>query len=345
MLFIDDELNILAALRRGLMDEEYECLFTDNAQEALELMEKHEISVVVTDMRMPKMNGLQFLKECKLKYPNIIRIVMSGYTQLPQILATINQGDIFKFIPKPWNLEEEFIPAIYEGVKYYNLKKETEQLSSELMKRNELYQNILKSTNTKFAGFKNEIDMMKKNSIYILDSISRELCGNNETLCYVNLYKDLYTGYLNSLSYESIEFDFKEIMMDLKASIKNDSYEDVINMDITVNSNERCFGNYKLFSYILYYTCKSLIKIGLGSVSLIKFDLIKKENGVKIEYIVMGQQIQQANKFIESTDILVIKKKLDVLQNYLGEVSKNISAQIILNIMDGNILFEFSGDF
>ncbi|HYE09006.1 MAG TPA: response regulator, partial [Patescibacteria group bacterium] len=237
VLFIDDELNILASLRRGQMDEEYKCFFTDNAIEALELMEKHEFSVVVTDMRMPKMNGLQFLKECKQKYPNTVRIVMSGYTQLPQMLATINQGDIFKFIPKPWNLEEEFKPAINEGVKYYNLKKETEQLSSELIKRNELYQNILKSTNAKFAALQNEMELMKKTAAYTFDSMVHQLGCDNETSAHINLYKSLYMGYLNSLFSENMAFDIRKIILDLKISIKNDDYENKINVDIPESSN------------------------------------------------------------------------------------------------------------
>lgn len=345
VLFIDDELNILASLRRGLMDEEYECIFTDNGQEALELMDKHEISVIVTDMRMPKMNGLQLLKECKQKYPRTVRIVMSGYTQLPQILATINQGDIFKFIPKPWNLEEEFIPAINEGVKYYNLKKETEQLSSELIKRNELYQNILKSTNAKFATIKNEIDVMKKVSSFVFDSMSQHLSNNNESLCYIDLYKDLYTGHLNSLFSENVEFDMRSIMMDLKASITNGEYDDKINVDLSENSYERCFGNFKLFSYILYYSCKSLIKIGLDNATLIKLDIAKKEDRVNIEYTVLGQRRQGLNFFKDDNDTLIMKKQMDILQDYLDEVSGYINGQIILKTVDENVLLEFSGDF
>jgi YesN/AraC family two-component response regulator len=345
VLFIDDELNILASLRRGLMDEEYKCFFTDNGQEALELMDKYEISVVVTDMRMPKMNGLQFLKECKQKYPNTVRIVMSGYTQLPQMLATINQGDIFKFIPKPWNLEEEFKPAINEGVKYYNLKKKTEQLSSELIKRNELYQNILRSTNAKFAAFQNEIDMMKKTAAYTFDSISQQLGSSNEAGCYIDLYKNLYTGYLNSLFSENIEFDIKRMILDLKTSVRNDDYENKINVDIPESSSIRVFGNYKLFHYILYYSCKSLIKIGLDKVILLKLNLGKNEDGTKLEYIVMGRLTQRANLFKDSKDILIMKKQIEILQSYLSEVSKNMNGEIMLKVVDGNVLLEFSGNF
>lgn len=345
VLFIDDELNILASLRRGLMEQEYTCFFTADGREALEIMEKHEISVVVTDMRMPKMNGLQFLKESKEKYPNTIRIVMSGYTQLPQILATINQGDIFKFIPKPWNLDEEFIPAINEGVKYYNLKKKNEQLSSELIKRNELYQNILRSTNAKFSAINNEIEMVKKVSGYVLDSMSQQLNENNELISYIDLYKDLYSGYLNSLFSENIEFDMRRIMTDLKASIKNEGYENKINADIAENSNDSCFGNYKLFSYILYYSSKALIKIGFDSAALLRLNLVKKEGGVNIEYIVLGQMSKGGNLLRDSKDNVMMKKQIDILQTFLNELSKYINGHITQKTVDGNFLFEFSSEF
>ncbi|MFZ5967109.1 MAG: response regulator [Bacillota bacterium] len=137
VLFIDDELNILSSLVRGLMDEEYTCLFVDNGPDALELMETHEISVIVTDIRMPKMNGLQLLKKCKENYPNIVIIVMSDYIYFTQILSEINQGDIFRFIPKPWKLEDELKPAIKEAIEYYQLKikEKNEQSSAELVKK------------------------------------------------------------------------------------------------------------------------------------------------------------------------------------------------------------------
>lgn len=345
VLFVDDELSILASLRRGLMDEDYKCFFADNGQEALEILEKNEISVIATDMRMPKMNGLQLLKECKQKYPNTVRIVMSGYTHLPQILATINQGDIFKFIPKPWNLDEEFKPAISEGVKYYNLKKEAEQLSSELTKRNELYQNILKATHVKFTSFQNGIDMMKEISSYIFDSMSQQLNDNSELRSYINLYKDLYAGYLNNFHSDNIEFDIKRIIMDLKASIKNDGYEDSINVDIADSSREKCYGNCKLLGYILYYSCRSLVKIGIDNVYLLKLNITKKDGKANVEFTVMGQLTQQADLFKDSEEALIMKKQTELLQSYLGEVSKYINGKIILNEVDGNIMLEFSGDF
>ncbi len=119
VLFVDDEEKVLKSLKRGFLDEPYKKLFAISGKEALEILEKNEIYVIVTDMRMPEMNGLELLKIVKEKYPDVVRMVLSGYTQVSTLLTAINQGEIFKFITKPWKLEEEFKPAIHEAIEHY----------------------------------------------------------------------------------------------------------------------------------------------------------------------------------------------------------------------------------
>jgi len=75
-------------------------------------------------MRMPEMGGLYLLRIVKEEYPHIIRMVLSGYTQVTTLLTAINQGEIFRFITKPWKLEEEFKPAVREAVEYYDFRNE-----------------------------------------------------------------------------------------------------------------------------------------------------------------------------------------------------------------------------
>ena len=119
VLFVDDEDRILKSLKRGLLDEPYGKIFALSGKEALELLEKRQVQVIVTDMRMPEMNGLELLKIVKEKYPDIVRVVLSGYTQITTLLTAINQGEIYKYITKPWKLEEEFKPSIHEALEQY----------------------------------------------------------------------------------------------------------------------------------------------------------------------------------------------------------------------------------
>ena len=137
VLFVDDEDKILTSLERGLLDEPYKTIFVNSGKKALEVLERKEVHVIVTDMRMPEMDGLQLLKIVKEKHPRIIRLVLSGYTQITTLLTAINQGEIFKFITKPWKLEEEFKSAVQQAIDYYNLQAERDELLAEVAKHKE----------------------------------------------------------------------------------------------------------------------------------------------------------------------------------------------------------------
>lgn len=134
ILFVDDEDNILNAIRRAVISEQFVALFANSGAEALTLMEKNEVSVLVTDMMMPKMNGLSLLKETKSLYPMTMRIILSGHTQLSEMIAAINEGDIFRFIPKPWNMEIDLLPVIRQAIEYYNLRQDKETLEKHYTK-------------------------------------------------------------------------------------------------------------------------------------------------------------------------------------------------------------------
>lgn len=132
ILFVDDEVRLLRSLEQGLLDEPYHLLFAESGQQALKLLEENEVHVIVTDMRMPEMSGLALLKTVKEKYPHIVRLVLSGYTQVTTLLTAINQGEIFRFITKPWKMEQEFKGVLQQAVEYYNLQAERDRLAEEL---------------------------------------------------------------------------------------------------------------------------------------------------------------------------------------------------------------------
>ncbi len=128
VLFVDDEEKLLTSLKRGLLDEPYETLFASSGKEALEILEQSQVQVIVTDMRMPEMGGLELLGAVKKEYPHIIRMVLSGYADTDTLLAAINQGEIFRFIAKPWKSNEELKTIIRQAIEYYDLHIEREML-------------------------------------------------------------------------------------------------------------------------------------------------------------------------------------------------------------------------
>lgn len=132
ILFVDDEVRLLRSIQRGLLDEPYNLLFAESGKQALELLEENEVQIIVTDMRMPEMSGLDLLRIVKEKYPHIVRIVLSGYTQVTTLLTAINQGEIFRFITKPWKMEGEFKAVLTQAVEHYKIQTEHERLATQL---------------------------------------------------------------------------------------------------------------------------------------------------------------------------------------------------------------------
>lgn len=103
LLLVDDEANILTSLRRLLRREGYEIFSAASGAEGLELLAREKIHVIVCDQRMPGMSGTEFLSYVKSMYPQTVRIVLSGYSDITAITGSINQGAIYKYFSKPWH--------------------------------------------------------------------------------------------------------------------------------------------------------------------------------------------------------------------------------------------------
>ena len=102
ILLIDDEPNILAALRRVLMDEPYEILDTDSGEKGLEILQSKPCKVVISDERMPGMGGAEFLSRVKDFFPETVRILLTGYASIDAAMKAVNDGEIYRFFMKPW---------------------------------------------------------------------------------------------------------------------------------------------------------------------------------------------------------------------------------------------------
>lgn len=207
VLFVDDEIAILHALKRGVMNEKYKAYFANSGTKALEIMSTKQIGVIVTDMKMPGMDGLSLLKVVKDKYPDTIRMVLSAYTQVPQMLATINQVGIYRFITKPWKLESEFKNDIRSAINYYNSQKQEKSLKEVLETKNNIYQSLLSSTSEKLLTSKADLENVKNININILNNIKRtvvdsrelDISAREELLSKIESIEDLYHKCINSV--------------------------------------------------------------------------------------------------------------------------------------------------
>ena len=141
VLCVDDEENILHSLKRLLRKEGYRLLTATRGTEGLEILKEHDVHVVVSDQRMPEMSGTEFLAKVKEKHPDIIRIVLTGYTEVDSITASINKGHIYKFILKPWN-DQNLKLEIKQGLEQYALVQSNKRLHEEVLQRNEELKSI-----------------------------------------------------------------------------------------------------------------------------------------------------------------------------------------------------------
>ncbi len=126
VLFVDDDEAILRSLERGLLDESYNKLFAKSSKEALKILKRTKVHVIVTDMLMPEMTGLELLRIARKEYPDITGMVLTGYEQGTELQNAVEQGEIFKLIPKPWKLRGNFEKLILRAVEHYNLQNERE---------------------------------------------------------------------------------------------------------------------------------------------------------------------------------------------------------------------------
>jgi two-component system, NtrC family, sensor kinase len=136
ILCVDDEQNVLSAIKRLFIDEDYIILTAGSGQEGLELLEKEHVQLIISDYRMPVMNGVEFLRDVYRRRPETVRIVLSGYADAAAIVEAINEGHIYKFIPKPWN-DNELKVTVSNALERYFLFKKNMELNIELQKKNE----------------------------------------------------------------------------------------------------------------------------------------------------------------------------------------------------------------
>ena len=137
ILVVDDEEQNLTIFR-GTFRREFTVLTASSAQDAIDLLEKDEpVPVIVTDQRMPQMTGVDLLAVVRERWPDTIRMVLTAYTDVDDIIDAINRGNVYKFIYKPWE-KEDLLQTILNALETYELRRKNEALTDELLKQERL---------------------------------------------------------------------------------------------------------------------------------------------------------------------------------------------------------------
>jgi serine phosphatase RsbU (regulator of sigma subunit) len=134
ILYLDDEKDNLIVFNSAFR-REYEVHLAGSGKEGMEILKKHEIEVIITDQRMPEMTGIQFLEKIITDYPNCIRMILTGFSDIEAIIQAINTGRVYRYITKPWNKEELKI-NIDKAIETYQLRSQNRKLIDDLKEAN-----------------------------------------------------------------------------------------------------------------------------------------------------------------------------------------------------------------
>ena len=132
VLFVDDDEILLKNIEKSITDESYNKYFAKSGEDALEILKREEVHVIVVDIVMPGMDGLELLKIVKKEYPNIVSMVISAYAQSADAMMVLQQEGVYRFIPKSWKFDEDVRTVIRQAIDHYNLQSEHEDMAAEL---------------------------------------------------------------------------------------------------------------------------------------------------------------------------------------------------------------------
>lgn len=131
IIIVDDTSEVLTAMERELKDEPYKTFYASGGEEALRIMSEHPCKVIISDVKMPKMDGFELLAKVRELYPDTIRVVLSGHSDVKLILDMVNEKGIDRYLTKPWIIADVKW-TIDQCLELYDLRKEVKDLRVQL---------------------------------------------------------------------------------------------------------------------------------------------------------------------------------------------------------------------
>lgn len=156
VLCVDDEPNILLALKRTLRPAGYQVATAAGGAEGLELLARESVDLVISDMRMPGMDGAQFLGRVRQEHPEVIRILLTGYADMASTIAAINRGEIYRYLSKPWD-DGEILQVVGSALERKVLEREKARLEALTIAQNEELKSLNASLEDKVRARTSEL--------------------------------------------------------------------------------------------------------------------------------------------------------------------------------------------
>ena len=127
IIIVDDTKEVLSSFQRNLRKEPYNLFYASNGEEALEILSENFCKVIISDVKMPRMDGFDLLARVRNLYPDIIRVVHSGHSDVKLILKLVNESEIDRYLTKPWEIEG-IKSTINQCIELFDLRKEVIEL-------------------------------------------------------------------------------------------------------------------------------------------------------------------------------------------------------------------------
>ncbi|MEM6698057.1 MAG: histidine kinase [Bacteroidota bacterium] len=281
LLYVDDEEDNLFAFK-AVFRRYHQVSLALSGKEALAILEKEKVDILISDQRMPHMTGVELLEIVREKHPNIIRMILTGYSDMNAIVNSINKGKIYHYFTKPWDFEEVKI-VIDNALETMRLRRENEQLQ-------------LKNAQLEKANVLSQIEVLKEqlnphflfNCINILTALIPQ--DSKRAVIYANNFAKLYRKLLEVKDQTIIslaqELDFATKYIALQKTRFEDSL--VVELDIPDHRKQDCLPP---------FTLQLLVE------NAIKHNIVSSAMPLIIEIKTIDNQLIVTNKLQERKDV------------------------------------------
>ncbi|WP_215223006.1 hybrid sensor histidine kinase/response regulator [Echinicola shivajiensis] len=328
VLYLDDEDNNLHSFKASLR-RDFKIYTALNAEEGLELAQNNEVHVVIADQRMPGMTGVEFFEKLVKIKPDPIRILLTGYSDIASVIDAINKGEVYRFIDKPWNIEQ-IKNAIKNAADIYFTRKELKEKNQRLKKMHSEMNQFVYSLSHELRG-----PLM---SISGVSKLAKMECTDNRILEYFEMI-DSATFKLDDFIYKMLDFyrstkidnvitsiDFNELLGQQCEAYNNKWDLSDIQLEVNVNQEEKFDSDEAKLRVIFNNLFSNAYKF--------------QQEGNPDKFIKVDVQVQGGNAIIEVSDNGIgidEKYQKEVFELFHRATQKNVGAGIGLYMVKESV--------
>lgn len=329
VLYVDDEKSNLVSFKASFR-QEFDVLIASSAAEGLEMLENElDTHVVIADQRMPEMTGVQFLAEIRPRYPDIVRILLTGYSDIEAVIGAINKGQVYRYINKPWDYENIRI-ALRNAREIYDTKKELKEKNRRLEKAlKELDQFVysvshdIRAPLTSIQGIINlALLESTENSSKEYFEMIKSMVDKLDT--FVHQVIDYYYGNRHNKNFD--EIDFASLMENITEGYQYDPETKDIDIRVKLDIKEPFVSN------------KIKMRIILANLIANSIKYQREDNGDKWVRVEITTDKEKANILVEDNGIGIEKEQLErVFEMFHRASHKSIGSGLGLYIVKDSV--------